>query len=207
METPRVSYPRATPAPDVLPITDEVYQWAEVYTPGLRLEPARDEFLQYCRMKSITNRDWLEALKLWLLKAYQRATEKGILTSRTTVTGESSGEVPSYLRPPPTEEECPTTEEVRALVGSFLSNHSMPSTSETTDRRRSSLEVDTRVGRSGEVEWRARELLMQARRACQHDQLTREGLSALKSRLRQATSPVELTAIAAEIPEVMLTPG
>jgi hypothetical protein len=101
--TRAVARPRATPAPTSLPITDGLRQWAEAYTPGLHLGQERDDFLDYCRMKAITNMDWEAALQAWLRKAHRRGVEKGTLRPQTPIADVSAAAVPSHLRPPPSE--------------------------------------------------------------------------------------------------------
>jgi hypothetical protein len=75
--TPR--HPPETPAPETLPLTDELHRWAADVVPGLPLDRERDKFLCYARARGLTNVDWSEALKLWWLEAHARAVRRGIL--------------------------------------------------------------------------------------------------------------------------------
>jgi hypothetical protein len=68
-----------TPAPETLPLTDELHYWAAEAVPGLPLDRERDKFLCYARAHGLTHVDWSEALKLWWLEAHARAVRRGAL--------------------------------------------------------------------------------------------------------------------------------
>jgi hypothetical protein len=83
---PSASQPRSTlrrpseiPAPETLPVTDELRRWATDAVPGLALERERDKFLCYARAHGLTHVDWSEALKFWWLEAHARAVRRGTL--------------------------------------------------------------------------------------------------------------------------------
>jgi hypothetical protein len=75
--TPR--RPQETPAPETLPLTDDLRRWAADAVPGLPLDHERDKFLCYARARGLTNVDWSEALKFWWLEAHARAVRRGAL--------------------------------------------------------------------------------------------------------------------------------
>lgn len=98
--TPKFSRPVAkrpfeTPAPDTLPITQALRQWAADAVPGLSLGRERDKFLCYARAHRLTNVDWVEALKGWWLEAPARAIQRGNITPLAVPTPEPK------LEPPP----------------------------------------------------------------------------------------------------------
>jgi hypothetical protein len=68
---------RETPAPETLPLTDDLRRWAANTVSGLSLERERDKFLCYARAHGLTHVDWAEALKLWWLEAHARAMRRG----------------------------------------------------------------------------------------------------------------------------------
>jgi hypothetical protein len=68
-----------TSAPDTLPLTENLRCWADEAIPGLPLDRERDKFLCYARAHSLTNADWVEALKGWCLEAHARAVRRGNL--------------------------------------------------------------------------------------------------------------------------------
>jgi hypothetical protein len=68
-----------TSAPDALPITEALRQWAIEAVPGLSPDHERDKFLCYARAHGLTNVNWSEALKLWWLEAHARAVRRGEL--------------------------------------------------------------------------------------------------------------------------------
>ena len=71
--------PSETPAPETLPLTDDLRRWAADAVPGLSLDHERDKFLCYARAHGLTNVDWSEALKFWWLEAHARAVRRGTL--------------------------------------------------------------------------------------------------------------------------------
>jgi hypothetical protein len=132
----------------------------------------------------------------------------------------SPPDVPSWQRPPPTEEDRIPIDELRTLVANFLAGHSLErpasaavvpeqleaqaSSTAEPQSARGSLTKTLRAGwstqRSGEVDWRARELLEEAIRARQAGQLPGESLGTIRQRLRAATTMAELDAVATQIP-------
>jgi hypothetical protein len=84
-----------TSAPDTLPITEALRQWAAEAVPGLALDRERDKLLCYARAHSLTNVDWAEALKGWWLEAHARAMQRGEL------------QLPAAPRPEPRLESLP----------------------------------------------------------------------------------------------------
>jgi hypothetical protein len=87
--------PPETPAPETLPVTDELRRWAADAVPGLPLERERDKFLCYARAHGLTHVDWSEALKFWWLEAHARAVRRGAL------------QLPAALGPVPAPEPPP----------------------------------------------------------------------------------------------------
>jgi hypothetical protein len=147
----RSAVPRAgprVPAPEALPITEELRQWIAAHVPGL-LEVAGFELalevqrcLQYHRAHQPTVRyplaQWYEVVKLRLLWLYQQARARGTLTAasgRVHAPASPDG-VPSYLRPPPSGDECITVEQVHALVADFLGPHTLTGPRPQGDRHR-----------------------------------------------------------------------
>jgi hypothetical protein len=99
---PRAQRPRLapirrpeTPAPETLPVTNDLRGWAANTVPGLPLERERDKFLCYARAHGLTNVDWSEALKWWWLEAHARAVRRGEL------------QLPTAPRPAPAPEPPP----------------------------------------------------------------------------------------------------
>ena len=87
--------PAETPAPETLPLTDELRRWAADTVPGLPLDHERDKFLCYARAHGLTHVDWSEALKFWWLEAHARAVRRGTL------------QLPAAPRPAPAPEPPP----------------------------------------------------------------------------------------------------
>ena len=87
--------PAETPAPETLPLTDDLRRWAADTVPGLPLERERDKFLCYARAHGLTHVDWAEALKFWWLEAHARAVRRGTL------------QLPTAPGPTPTPEPSP----------------------------------------------------------------------------------------------------
>jgi large exoprotein involved in heme utilization and adhesion len=131
----RSAVPRSgprVPAPEVLPITEELRQWIAAHVPGLlelsgvdlALEVQR--CLQYHRAHQPTVRyplaQWYEVVKLRLLWLYQQARARGKLnpSASVAVAPASPDGLPSYLRPPPSGDDCMPIEQVHALVADFL---------------------------------------------------------------------------------------
>jgi hypothetical protein len=100
--TPTFSQPAAkrsfeTSAPDSLPITEALRQWAADAVPRLPLERERDKFLWYARAHKLTNVDWVEALKGWWLEAHARAMRRGDMTPSAVPASEPAPEpLPHY---------------------------------------------------------------------------------------------------------------
>jgi hypothetical protein len=96
-QRPRQTAPRPpeTPAPADLPISDTLRPWAANTVPGLHVERERDKFLCYARAHGLTNADWSEALKGWLLEAHARAVRRGTIHSPAASTPAPG------LEPPP----------------------------------------------------------------------------------------------------------
>jgi hypothetical protein len=64
---------RATPAPDVFPISDEMRTWAETNAPGVDITSETDRFLNRNRAKGTTYKDWHAAWKNWMTSPYAKA--------------------------------------------------------------------------------------------------------------------------------------
>jgi hypothetical protein len=96
---PAATRPLETHAPDDLPLTEALHRWAAETVPGLHLERERDKFLCYARAHSLTNADWSEALKGWLLEAYARAVQRGGLQSPAVPTPAPEPEPPPHYDP------------------------------------------------------------------------------------------------------------
>jgi hypothetical protein len=92
---PTVMRPAKTPAPETLPLTDELRRWAADAVPGLPLERERDKYLCYARAHGLTHVDWSEALKFWWLEAHARAVRRGALQLPT-----APGPTPAPEPPP-----------------------------------------------------------------------------------------------------------
>jgi hypothetical protein len=91
--------PPETPAPADLPITETLRQWAADTVPGLHIERERDKFVCYARAHALTNADWGEALKGWLLEAHARAVRRGDLQSQAAPQPELAPEPPPSYDP------------------------------------------------------------------------------------------------------------
>jgi hypothetical protein len=140
----RPAVPRAgarVPAPEELPITEELRRWIAEHVPGLlevsgvdlTLEVQR--CLQYHRAHKPTVRyplaQWYEVVKVRLLWLYQQARERGRLkpSAARAPARASPEEVPSHLRPPPSGDDRISVAQVHELVAHFLGQHTLTSTS------------------------------------------------------------------------------
>jgi hypothetical protein len=127
------------PAPEALPITEELRRWIAAHVPGLLelsgfdlpLEVQR--CVQYHRAHKPTVRyplaQWYEVVKLRLLWLYQQARARGTLTpaSVRAPAPASPDEGPSYRRPPPSGDDRMPIEQVHALVADFLGPRTLTS--------------------------------------------------------------------------------
>jgi hypothetical protein len=123
--------PRERPAPDDLPLTEALRQWAVETVPGLPFERERDKFLCYARAHGLTNTDWSEALKGWWLEAHARAIRRGDLLSPTARRPESGPESPPSYDP---ELHAQMKADIARLCGTM--GHLMPGTSDHQGPRR-----------------------------------------------------------------------
>ncbi len=147
----RQAVPRSgarVPAPEELPITEELRRWIAAHVPGL-LEVSHLDLtlevqrcLQYHRAHKPTLRyplaQWYEVVKVRLLWLYQQARARGRLkpSAATAPARASPEEVPSHLRPPPSGDDRISIEQVHELVAHFLGQHTLTSESSQEDRHR-----------------------------------------------------------------------
>jgi hypothetical protein len=125
-------------APEELPITEELWCWMAAHVPGLlevsgfdlALEVQR--CLQYHRAHKPTVRyplaHWYEMVKGRLLWVYQQARARGRLKppAMKVPSRMSPDQVPSHLRPPPSEDDRMPLDQVHDLVAHFLGQHTPP---------------------------------------------------------------------------------
>jgi hypothetical protein len=156
-----------TPAPETLPLTDDLRRWAADTVPGLSLKRERDKFLCYTRAHGLTHVNWAEALKLWWLEAHARAVRRGDL------------QLPAGPKPMPVPEPPPLYDaalhaqmqaDIVRLCGSVVP--SMPGTNDNREsRRRHRPSILTAEGMGFEcdpaylAQMRARKAMLQAQAA------------------------------------------
>jgi hypothetical protein len=68
---------RAAPAPDAMPITVEMEEWAEANCPEVDLERETRRFLDSARSKGREYADWLAAWRGWMTNDYPKAMKGG----------------------------------------------------------------------------------------------------------------------------------
>jgi hypothetical protein len=170
--TPKFSRPAAkrsfeTSAPDTLPLTEVLHQWAADTVPGLPLDRERDKFLCYARAHGLTNVDWREALKGWWLEAHARAVRRGTLQLPTTPR-------PALAREPPPLYDAELHTQIKADIAR-LCGPAAPSITRISEherpRRRHTLSILTAEGAALEcdpaylVQIRTRKATLQAQAA------------------------------------------
>ena len=64
---------RATPAPDVFPITASMRSWAAEHAPEVDLDRETERFLDRNRANGTTYRDWIAAWRNWMTSPYAKA--------------------------------------------------------------------------------------------------------------------------------------
>jgi DNA-binding MarR family transcriptional regulator len=71
---------RASPVPEIFPITETMRAWAQEHVSGVHVERETEQFLDHHRAKGTVFKDWLAAWRLWMRKAasfqQQRATSR-----------------------------------------------------------------------------------------------------------------------------------
>jgi hypothetical protein len=166
--------PPETPAPETLPLTDDLRHWAADTVPGLPLDRERDKFLCYARAHGLTHVDWSEALKLWWLEAHARAVRRDAL------------QLPAAPRPTPAPEPPPLYDaELHAQMKADIvrlfgpAGPSIPGTNDTQEsRRRRVPSILTADGMALEcdpaylAQMRARKAVLQAQTALLQGQAT-----------------------------------
>lgn len=64
---------RATPAPDIFPLTDDMRAWADENAPGVDVDRETARFLDRNRAQGTTYKDWPAAWRNWLTSPYAKA--------------------------------------------------------------------------------------------------------------------------------------
>jgi hypothetical protein len=123
--------PAETPAPDTLPLTDDLRRWAADTVPGLPLNRERDKFLCYARAHGLTHVDWSEALKFWWLEAHARAVRRGTLRP-------PADPKPTPVPEPPPLYDAELHAQIKADIARLCSpaGLSMPGTNDLQEPRR-----------------------------------------------------------------------
>lgn len=67
---------RATPAPDVFPVSDEMRQWATANAPGVDVDLQTQRFLDRNRAEGKAYKDWPAAWRNWITSPYSQPTAR-----------------------------------------------------------------------------------------------------------------------------------
>jgi hypothetical protein len=78
---------RATPAPDVFPVSDEMRQWATANAPGVDVDLQTERFLNRNRAEGKTYKDWTAAWKNWVTSPYSQPTARAPAVRATHTNG------------------------------------------------------------------------------------------------------------------------
>lgn len=67
---------RATPPPDILPISEEMQAWADEHAPDVRLRVETARLLDWARSKGETKSDWIATWRNWMSREQDKVTEQ-----------------------------------------------------------------------------------------------------------------------------------